>query len=61
MENETLDNTKSSAVYTEEEVAELLEIQRGNCYVAILSKTRDTELAKVACLAPEPCGGRWRK
>jgi hypothetical protein len=49
------------AVYTENEVAELLQVQRGNCYCAILSKTRDEQLAKVAGSAPEPSGGKWRK
>jgi hypothetical protein len=42
--------------YSEEEVRKLLQSQRGNCYVAILTKTRDTELASLATLAPEPGG-----
>ena len=42
--------------YSEEEVRKLLLAQRGNCYVAILTKTRDTELALLASLAPEPSG-----
>ena len=42
--------------YTEEEVRKLLQSQRGNCYVAILTKTRDIELASLATLAPEPGG-----
>jgi hypothetical protein len=42
--------------YSEEEVRKLLQSQRGNCYVAILTKTRDTELASFATLAPEPGG-----
>jgi len=42
--------------YSEEEVRKLLMVQRGNSYVAILSKTRDEELASIANLAPEPSG-----
>lgn len=49
------------SVYTEDEVSELLDTQRGNCYVAILSKTISEELASVAGNAPEPSGGKWRK
>ena len=45
-------------LYTEEEVEKLLSAQRGNCYVAILSATKDEEIASVATLAPEP--GMWR-
>lgn len=41
-------------------VDKLLEAQRGNCYVAVLNKTRDEEIAKAAGTAPEP-GGNWRK
>jgi len=44
----------SLKLFTEEEVSKLLTTQRGNCYVAILSKTKDQELAKVAAMAPEP-------
>lgn len=67
MENDNLKmesnnaNVLLGAVYTEKEVAELLQVQRGNCYVAILSKTRDEQLAKIAGSAPEPSGGKWRK
>ena len=43
-------------MYSEEEVRELLLTQRGNSYVAILTKTRDTELASLAMSAPEPSG-----
>lgn len=50
-----------SITYTEKEVEELLKTQRGNCYVAILSKTENEEFAKVANSAPEPSGGKWRK
>jgi len=41
-------------------VDKLLEAQRGNCYVAVLTKTKDEEIAKAAGNAPEP-GGGWRK
>ena len=41
-------------------VDKLLEAQRGNCYVAVLTKTRDEEIAKAAGGAPEP-GGNWRE
>lgn len=46
-------------MYSEKEVEEILETQRGNSYVAVLNKTRDEELAVVAGSAPEP--GHWRK
>lgn len=45
--------------YTEEEVSQLLETQRGNCYVAIYNRTTSEDLASVAGKAPEP--GHWRK
>ena len=48
-------------LYNQKEVAELLHTQRGNCYVAILSETRDENLVKIAGTAPEPNGGNWRK
>jgi len=41
-------------------VDKLLEAQRGNCYVAVLTKTKDEEIAKAAGAAPEP-GGNWRE
>jgi hypothetical protein len=47
---------KETYKYTEEEVRELLLMQRGNCYVAILNKTHDKELASLASSAPEPRG-----
>jgi hypothetical protein len=47
---------QSERMYTEEEVRKLLETQRGNCYVAILTKTKDEELAAIAGGAPEPSG-----
>ena len=43
-------------MYSEDEVKKLLETQRGNCYVAILTKTKDKELAEIANNAPEPSG-----
>ena len=36
---------QAERMYSEEEVRELLIIQRGNCYVAILTKTQDTEFS----------------
>lgn len=49
-------NWQSKRMYSEEEVRELLIMQRGNSYVAILTKTKDKELASIASTAPEPCG-----
>jgi len=46
-------------MYSEKQVEKILETQRGNCYVAVLNKTRDEELAVVAGSSPEP--GHWRK
>jgi hypothetical protein len=43
-------------LFTEQEVRSLLITQRGNSYVAILTKTKDKELASVASSAPEPSG-----
>lgn len=61
LKNKTANGTKPvlSAVYTEEEVERLLITQRGNCYVAILSATKDQKLAELASKAPEPWS--WRK
>jgi hypothetical protein len=47
---------QAEKMYSEEEVRELLLTQRGNCYVAILTKTRDSELASLSMSAPEPSG-----
>jgi phosphoribosylformylglycinamidine (FGAM) synthase PurS component len=47
---------QAKSMYSEEEVRELLLMQRGNSYVAILTKTKDEELAAIASTAPEPCG-----
>jgi hypothetical protein len=46
-------------LYTEEEVEKMLSAQRGNCYVAVLSATKDKEIAQAASAAPEP--GQWRE
>jgi uncharacterized protein (UPF0128 family) len=46
-------------IYTREEVSELLKIQRGNCYIAILMETNDENLSIIANNAPEPIGGNW--
>lgn len=48
-------------LYTEEEVEKLLNIQIGNCYVAVLSKCGDVDVASATSGAPEPSGGKWRK
>ena len=50
-----LENTIEKS-FTENEVRNLLETQRGNSYVAVLTKTKDEGLASVAILAPEPSG-----
>jgi|694.fasta_scaffold00102_99 hypothetical protein len=49
--------------YIEEEVRELLETQRGNCYVALLSHTKNDDTSSIALQAPEPGGknGTWVK
>ena len=46
-------------IYTEKEVENLLEAQRGNSYVAILNATQDKILAAIASSAPEP--GQWKE
>ena len=48
-------------VYTEDEVSELLSVQRENCYVAIYNKTNDEKLGMLAINAPVPCGGNFKK
>lgn len=55
----TYGQSQSIELYTEDEVAKLLETQRGNSYVAVLHKTRDAKIAIEASRAPEP--GQWRK
>jgi hypothetical protein len=47
---------QAEKMYSEDEVKKLLETQRGNCYVAILTKTKDKEIAEIANNAPEPSG-----
>jgi hypothetical protein len=47
---------QDAKMYSEEEVRKLLIMQRGNSYVAILTKTKDEELARIASTAPEPGG-----
>jgi hypothetical protein len=47
---------QAEIMYSEDEVRKLLETQRGNCYVGILTKTKDKELAEIANNAPEPSG-----
>ena len=55
-EIEELVNDHTSKLYTEQEVRALLDMQRGNCYVAVYNKTLSTETASLASLAPEPMG-----
>jgi Mg2+ and Co2+ transporter CorA len=43
-------------LYTADQVKELLQVQRGNCYVAVLSATKDKEIASIASQAPLPRG-----
>jgi len=45
-------------VYNEKQVKELLETQRGNCYVAVLNETKNEEIAGMTLLAPIPPPGR---
>jgi hypothetical protein len=47
---------QAERMYSEEEVINLLETQRGNSYVAVLSATKNDELASIALNAPEPGG-----
>lgn len=47
--------------YSEKEVSDLLDIQRGNCYVAVMNRTKDSVVASEATTAPEPMGGKWKK
>jgi hypothetical protein len=41
-------------LYRQEKVSELLDTQRGNCYVAVLDSVKDTTIASRAVMAPEP-------
>ena len=62
---ERLSNLESAVIkeqfmmYSESEVEKLLEVQRGNCYVAVLNKTKDEDIALAAITSPEP--GNWKK
>lgn len=47
---------QAERMYSEDEVRKLLEIQRGNCYVAVLTETRNVDTASLASSAPEPMG-----
>jgi hypothetical protein len=46
-------------LYTEKQVKDLLKTQRGNCYVAVLNVTKDTEIASLASGAPQPAGEQF--
>lgn len=48
-------------LYTEKQVKELLEAQRGNCYVAVLSETKNEQIAGMTLLAPLPAGDQFDK
>jgi Mg2+ and Co2+ transporter CorA len=48
-------------LYTADQVKELLQVQRGNCYVAILSETKDQKIASLATSAPLPGGDDFDK
>ena len=60
---EELSKLQEQKMYSEQEVRDLLETQRGNCYVAILSQTKNDEIATIAIQSPEPGGknGTWVK
>lgn len=51
--------SKTEKMYSESTVRRLLEVQRGNCYVAVLTETKDSKIASLAVSAPEPSGGQW--
>ena len=46
-------------LYTESQVKDLLETQKGNCYVAILSAVKNDTVASVAMTAPLPGGEQF--
>jgi hypothetical protein len=48
-------------LFTEAQVKDLLETQRGNCYVAILSATKVPEVAELCTKAPLPGGEQFEK
>jgi ribosome-binding factor A len=49
-----INTTPKVKMFTVDEVRELLDIQRGNCYVAVLTQTGDKETAMLCIKAPEP-------
>lgn len=48
-------------LYLKKQVKELLETQRANCHVAILSETKDKKIASLATAAPLPGGDDFDK
>ena len=52
---------RKKRMYSEDEVSRLLETQRGNCYVSVLTACRDEEIATACVKAPEPGGDQWKK
>ena len=48
-------------LYNEKQVKELLETQRGNCYVAVLNEVKDMDIAGLAVKAPLPGGDDFDK
>jgi hypothetical protein len=46
-------------LYTQKQVKELLETQKGNCYVAVLNETKNEEIAGMTMLAPIPAGEQF--
>lgn len=59
---ENYNNEQQEKTYSEQEIIDLLTMQRENCYVAILGETRNEEIATIALNAPEPGGrnGSWK-
>jgi hypothetical protein len=48
-------------LYTEKQVKELLDTQKGNCYVAVLTETKDEKVSVIAGSAPYPGGDQFDK
>ena len=48
-------------MFTENQVKELLQVQRGNCYVAVSKVCDDPKISFQCITAPEPSGGDWVK
>lgn len=46
-------------LFNEKQVHEILATQRGNCYVAVLTETKDEKIASLAGSAPPPGGGQF--